>query len=354
MKKVVVAAGGTGGHIVPAISIAKQLHKSGCQILYVGNQNSLEERLAKAAGFDFEAIDVQKLYRHFTFAHFKFPFKLIKSINRSKKIFKEFGADAFLGTGGFVSGPVGYAANKLRVPIFLQEQNSYPGLTTRLLGKKSKIIFLGSQAGKKYLTGLNTFFSGNPINANTEIDQLDLKQYGFRTNAKKLFLLGGSQGSLALNKAIYPILDQLYENNIDLFWQIGQYSWKEFSTKVKDKPGIYAFSFTSKINQIYQAADFALARGGALSLAELEVNKIPTLIVPLPSAAGNHQYYNALEWKNNAIGNILEQKDLSPGSLLIALRDLSDNLVTFKENFKISKHQNAAAEIADQILKNLN
>ncbi|MCK4956177.1 MAG: glycosyltransferase, partial [Candidatus Cloacimonetes bacterium] len=224
MKKIIVAAGGTGGHIIPALSIAKQLQELGCKILYIGNADSLEQKLATKAGFEFKQISVQKLYRKFTFAHLRFPFKLIKSINDSKKIIKEFAPDAVIGTGGFVCGPVGYAAHKLAIPLYLQEQNSYPGLTTRILSKYAKQIFLGTAGGAKYLPSEKTLYTGNPINTIKPEKKLSITEYGFRENATKLFLIGGSQGSLALNNAIFPILDDLYANNIDLIWQIGKYS----------------------------------------------------------------------------------------------------------------------------------
>ncbi|MFO7895381.1 MAG: undecaprenyldiphospho-muramoylpentapeptide beta-N-acetylglucosaminyltransferase [Candidatus Cloacimonadales bacterium] len=350
MKKIIVAAGGTGGHIIPALSIASALKKRGWQVLYVGNLGSLEEKLAAEAGFEFAGINVQKLYRHFTFSHLRFPFKLLKSIADSQKIIKRFQPDLVLGTGGFVSGPVGYAAHRLGIPLYLQEQNSYPGLTTRILSKYAESIFLGSTYANKFLPTDKTVLSGNPINCTKSTKSLDLSEFGFRPPATKLFLLGGSQGSLALNKAIYPILDQLYENEIDLIWQIGKYSYEEFLPKIAGRPGLYAFSFTSEINALYEIADFALARGGALSLAELEVNKLPTVIVPLPSAAGNHQYYNALDWKIKHIGKILQQKDLNPDKLLKKLLEMKNNLTILQANFSLSLHQNAAETIAEMLI----
>ncbi len=352
MKKIIVAAGGTGGHIIPALAVAKKFEEKGWKVLYIGNKNSLEEKLAKNAGIDFSGINVQKLYRKFTLQHIKFPFKLMSSIHKSKKIITDFAPDAVLGTGGFVSGPVGYAAYKCKIPLFLQEQNSYPGLTTRLLSKHAKHLFLGFKNGDNFVSNVPTSYTGNPINPNNSNTSISLIDYGFRKKSLKLFLLGGSQGSLALNKAIYPILDDIYANEIDLIWQIGKYSFNEFSAKIKNKPGIYGFDFTDKINSIYRKCDFAIARGGALSLAELEVNKIPTIIVPLPSAAGNHQFHNAMAWVNNKIGIMIEQNNLTPDALLEAILDMKQNLSKFKNNFTDSVHQNAAEKIAEYIIEN--
>ncbi|MDA3814303.1 MAG: glycosyltransferase, partial [Candidatus Cloacimonetes bacterium] len=165
-KRVIIAAGGTGGHIVPAISIAKELIKEGVQILFVGNRNSMEQKLVMKQDIEFAEINVQKFYRKITVSHLKFPFKLIKSTINSKKIISKFEPDAFLGTGGFVSGPVGYAAHLLKVPIFLQEQNSYPGATTKLLSKYATKVFLGNHDAIKHLPKENAVYSGNPINQN--------------------------------------------------------------------------------------------------------------------------------------------------------------------------------------------
>ena len=159
-KKIIIAAGGPGGHIIPAISIAKELIKEGVQILFVGNRDSMEQKLALKHNIDFAGINVQKFYRKITLTHIKFPFKLIKSIIDSRKIIRKFSPDAFLGTGGFVSGPVGYAAHLLKIPIFLQEQNSYPGATTKILSKYAVKIFLGNQNANKYLPkNISIYFS---------------------------------------------------------------------------------------------------------------------------------------------------------------------------------------------------
>jgi UDP-N-acetylglucosamine--N-acetylmuramyl-(pentapeptide) pyrophosphoryl-undecaprenol N-acetylglucosamine transferase len=352
MKKIIVAAGGTGGHIIPALAVAKKFEEKGWKVLYIGNKNSLEENLAQKAGIEFSGINVQKLYRKFTFQHIKFPIKLISSIQKSKKIIKNFAPNAVLGTGGFVSGPVGYAAYKCKIPLFLHEQNSYPGLTTRLLSKHSKHLFLGFKNENNFDSNVPTTYTGNPINPDKSIATINFEDYGFRKNSLKLFLLGGSQGSLALNKAIYPILDKIYANEIDLIWQIGKYSYAEFSAKIKNRSGVYGFDFSDKINSIYQQSDFAIARGGALSLAELEVNKIPSIIVPLPTAAGNHQFHNAKEWVNNKIGTLIEQNSLTPETLCDAILDMKQNLSAYKSNFTDSVHQNAAEMIANYIIKN--
>ncbi len=354
-KRILIAAGGTGGHIIPALSIAGELRNKGVEILFVGNKNSMEERLAAKSGIPFRGINVQKFYRKFTFTHIKFPFKLLKSIADSKKIIDEFKPDAFLGTGGFVCGPVGYAAHLKKIPIFLQEQNSFPGATIRILGKYAEKIFLGNEGAKKYFKPVKVIYSGNPININaiSEIKKIDFENLGLKKDSVKLFLLGGSQGSLVLNKTLFPIIDELLENGVEIIWQIGRYSFNEFYPKVKGKKGIYAFEFTDEIGKIYNSVDFILARSGALTLAELETKKLPSILVPLPSAAGNHQYFNAMELKKKKVAEIIEQKDLDPEVLKEAIFEMKKNYKKMEESFGESKHTEAAKLIANLILRRL-
>ena len=354
-KRILIAAGGTGGHIIPAISIAKVLEKQDIEILYVGNRNSMEEKLAKDAGLQFQGINVQKFHRSFTLAHIKFPFKLLNSISDSKKIIKEFKPDAFLGTGGFVSGPVGYAAHLKKIPIFLQEQNSFPGATTRILSKYARKIFLGNEGAEKYLPKGKTLFSGNPINSNVieEKSQIDFKKFGLKKQSIKLFLLGGSQGSLILNKTLYPILDDLISSNIEIIWQIGKFSFDEFYPNVKDKNGISAFDFTNEMGRILNSVDFVIARAGALTLAELETKKLPSILVPLPSAAENHQFYNALELKNKKVAEIIQQKDLNPEVLKEKIFEMMGKYQKMRKNFWENKHVDSANTITEEIISNL-
>jgi len=350
--KIIIAAGGTGGHIIPAISIANELMKEGAQILFVGNKNSMEKRLAEENSITFEEINVQKFYRKLTLAHIKFPFKLIQSIATSKKIIKNFKPDLFLGTGGFVSGPVGFAAHLLKVPIFLQEQNSYPGATTKLLSKYAKKIFIGNHNALQHLKNKNVIYSGNPINQNAVQEQqmINFKDHGLSKDTIKIFLFGGSQGSYVLNKAFFPIINNLLERGYEIIWQVGKYSYNEFNEKIKDKKGIYAFDFTNEIGKIYNSVDLAIARAGALSLAELETKQIPSILIPLPTAAENHQYYNALELEEKKVAKVIEQKSLNSQKLKETVLEMVENIDEIKNNFKNTVHANAAKNIAGTIL----
>ena len=338
---------------MPALAIGKKLLKLGAKILFVGNRGSMEEKLVQEAGIDFRAINSQKLYRSFTFKHILFPYRLIKNISDSLKIISNFKPDAFIGTGGFVSGPVGYASHLKKIPIFLQEQNSYPGVTTRILSKYAENIFLGNEGATKHLKTDKIVISGNPINPSVanENSVLDYAKYGLNSDSKKIFLFGGSQGSVILNKAFLPIVDDLLKSDFEIIWQIGKYSFNDFFPAVKDKKGVYAFDFTKKMGKILNSVDLVIARAGALSLAEIETKKIPAVLIPLPSAAGNHQYYNALELVEKKVAILLEQKVLTSSSLLDKILKAKSNIQSMKGSFKDSIHKDAALKISNQIIK---
>ena len=355
-KKVIIAAGGTGGHIIPAISIAEELIKNNVDVQFVGNKNSMEQELTAKRKIAFKSINVQKFYRKITLAHIKFPFKLIKSILDSIKIIRDFQPDAFIGTGGFVSGPVGYAAHLKKVPIFLQEQNSYPGATTRILSRYAEKIFLGAKGAEKYLPKKKVIFSGNPVNSKIigETAKLDFEEFGLKKDTTKLFLTGGSQGSVVLNKTFLPIVDELLENGIEIIWQIGKFSFNEFYPKIQNKKGIYGFDFTDDIGRIYNSVDFVIARAGALSLAELETKKLPSILIPLPSSAENHQYYNALELKKKKVAEIIEQKELTSELLKSVIYKMQNNFKDMHEKFKQTHHREAVKTITNYIIRKMN
>jgi UDP-N-acetylglucosamine--N-acetylmuramyl-(pentapeptide) pyrophosphoryl-undecaprenol N-acetylglucosamine transferase len=353
--KIIVAAGGTGGHIIPALAITEELMNLGCEILYVGNINSMEERLAKAKDIPFSPIDVQKLYRNFTFSHIKFPFKLIQSVLRSIQIIHKFKPDAFVGTGGFVSGPVGFAASLTKTPIFLQEQNSYPGLTTRLLAGYAKRIFVANKGALKYLPKEKCQIVGNPVHPSisSETDKIDYQQYQLNQGNQSILILGGSQGSTAINNAILDILDQLLEKNINVLWQCGKRDYESLTLKLKGKKGLYLFAFSNEMGKLCNSADIAVARSGAMTLAELEIKEIPSILIPLPTAAENHQVFNAYEQEEKKIAKVIEQKKLNPEILLSSILDMLANIDEYKSHFSPDKGLKSALIIARQIVEDL-
>lgn len=350
--KIIIAAGGTGGHIIPAIAIAEALRKEGCEILYIGNKKGMEEELVQARGIPFFAIDVQKLYRSFTFSHVKFPFKLIKSIGLSMKAIREFKPDAFIGTGGFVSGPVGIASMLSGIPIFWQEQNCYPGMTTRFISKFAKRIFIAYDGATKYLPSHKCEITGNPINPSISMDsgKLDFSALGLDPTHKTILVLGGSQGSAALNSVIVESLDELKALQVNLIWQSGKRDYDKLQSLTGNTTGIHIFTFSNEMGKIYNSSDIAIARAGALTLAELESKKIPMILVPLPTAAGNHQYFNAIGQEEKKIAKVIEQSKLNKISLLKSIQEMIDQLDVYKLRFSETNSLDSVDMIAKRII----
>lgn len=348
MKVIVISGGGTAGHINPALSIAGYLKDAGWQVHFIGNKNSLEERLINRAGYPFHKIHVQKLYRRFTFSHIKFPFLLIFSVIRCVLIFKKIKPSIYLGTGGFVSGPAGLAAHLMNIPIYLQEQNSYPGMTTRGLAKWSQLIFLGNHKAADYLKNSRTKYCGNPINPVLLQSPIPWDQTKFKLDPtkKKIFLMGGSQGSLRLNNILEDIVDDLLGRGLELIWQTGNYSYQKFQEKFGERKGIYLFAYSDNIAALYNISDLVIARAGAITLAELEYLKKPAILVPLPTAAENHQLYNAQESAEKGEAEIIEQKNLTPVLLLKKVIYMMENIREYQLKFVETRHQHSARDIA--------
>lgn len=353
--KFIISAGGTGGHIMPAVSIAEELLKRGHEVLYIGNKNSMEEQICEKRGLKFTAINVQKLYRKITLKHLLFPVKLFLSISKVKKIFKDYKPDSYIGCGGFVSGPSGIVAKGRKTPYFLQEQNSYPGLTTRALEANARKIFIGQSDAKLFLKNKNVIYSGNPLNKTLINSErlADLRENHFDSTKKTLFLIGGSQGSQFLNNLLNASLEQLLEK-YNVIWQLGVKNFDVFKEIHKAKKGLFSFGFSYDIDALYNVADIAICRAGAITIAELEAKKIPAILIPLPTAAENHQYKNALEQTAKNIAITLEQNNLDSKTLITEIDKLNDKYEYYKNNFKQCVHIDAVDTIVNSILESLN
>ena len=348
MKKIVISGGGTAGHINPALSIAYHLDKLGWKVIFIGNRNSLEERLIVNADYSFYSINIQKIYRSIKFANLLFPVKLLSNIIRCCFLLKKIKPDAYLGTGGYVSGPGGIAAKITGIPVFLQEQNSYPGLTTRFLAHSAKLVFLGNKNAEIYLSKAELMVTGNPINPEliNSDHSIKPKDLHLSSSKKKIFLLGGSQGSLTLNQNFAPIIEKILSMDMEIIWQTGKYSYENFHKQFASHSGIYIFDYTTDIASLYSMSHLVIARAGALTLAELETLKIPALLIPFPSASENHQFYNALKQKEKGIAEIIEQKDLTASLLLKKVISMVKKIDFYKNNFTDTPHRNAACQIA--------
>ena len=362
---IVISGGGTGGHIYPGIAIANELKRKlpGAEIIFVGVKKRIEAKIVPSAGYRLKTINVQYLSRKFGIQTFTFFFSLLLGFFQSLFLLLKFKPQVVIGTGGFVSGPVVYAACWLGIPTLIQEQNSYPGITTRLLAPKVKRIHLAFEEAKKYLGKVKDSdkfrVTGNPVRLEEKkVDRAAARsQFDLAPNKHTLLLFGGSQGASALNKILLETLAQL-SIDIQIIWQTGEPDFEKTRLAAKNYPHqIYLRPFIYNMAEAYAAADLALCRAGAITIAELIQKKVPAILVPYPHAAEAHQEKNArLLVEGKAADMILEQ-NLNSVFLKEKIEQLifdENRLSEMRDNCKKFYFENAAEKIAESAIELMN
>jgi len=298
--RIVMAGGGTGGHVFPAIHIAEAIAKKWLsEVVFFGTTRGLENKLIPGRGYRLVTIPVSGFHRRFTLKNISFPFKLIRSLRICKRELNQFKPHLVIGTGGYVMGPVLRTAVRLGIPIVIQEQNSFPGLTTRVLARRAEMIFLGYEEAREYLTDAQRLIvTGNPVilAKPTETKKQLYEFFNLREGLITLFVFGGSQGAMHINQAIEKmILNRDLPKNCQVLWQTGNQHLNYYDAWIKDQKGahISLYPFINEMAKAYSIADMVVCRSGAITLAELMAYGVAAILVPLPSAAGDHQYKNA-------------------------------------------------------------
>jgi UDP-N-acetylglucosamine--N-acetylmuramyl-(pentapeptide) pyrophosphoryl-undecaprenol N-acetylglucosamine transferase len=340
--RVVIAGGGTGGHVFPALNIAEGLNeKWQCEFLFFGTKRGLECKKVPERGYKLKLIPVAGFHRRLTIKNLTFPFRLFRSMQICRKTLKEFKPHLTIGSGGYVMGPVLKSAIEMGVPTVIQEQNSYPGVTTRLLAHKTDIIFLGDPDARTYLNQAKKLInSGNPISfQKTTANKEDiLEEFGLNKEFKTILVFGGSQGALSINKAIKQLFEQgALPENTQLLWQTGELNFEEYHNFIKEKQiqNVIVRPFIDAMNKAYAIADFAICRAGAITISELMATGLPAIMVPLTSAAGNHQYKNAAGLQKKQAVLMVEDNESLSENLIKAI----DRLLT-EHNFRNKLSEN--------------
>ncbi|MDW7679315.1 MAG: undecaprenyldiphospho-muramoylpentapeptide beta-N-acetylglucosaminyltransferase [bacterium] len=359
--RIVISGGGTGGHVYPGIAIAGELkcRLSDCEIVFVGVRHRIEEKIVPREGYRLKTIHIQYLTRKLSPKILSFFFSLIIGLVQSLIFLIRFRPQVVIGTGGYVSGPVLYAAHLLRIPTLIQEQNSYPGITTKLLAPRVNRIHLAFEETIQHLRVKDSSLfriTGNPVRLPREkIDRnLALAKFNLQPDKKTLFLFGGSQGSAALNEALLSALPQL-SPEIQLIWQTGESQFETIKKGCDALPHwIYLQPFIYNMIDAYSAADLALCRAGAITIAELAQMGLPAILVPLPSAAEGHQEKNARVLVDANAALMILQQQLSPKRLSQTISELIfdvNRLDSLSRNCRTFYRENAAAEIADSVIE---
>ena len=359
--KILISGGGTGGHVFPAIAIANELKKRlpDVSVLFIGAKGKIEMSKVPEAGYPIESLWISGVQRNFNIKNLSFPLKLILSLLKSRKVIKKFKPDIAIGVGGYASGPALKMAQKSGIPTLIQEQNSFPGITNRLLAKSVDKICVAYEGMDKYFDKSKTVLTGNPIRE----DVIDisgkrneaLKFFDLSTDKKTLLIIGGSQGAKSINESVDANLKIFIENNIQIIWQTGKYYFDKAvdSQKKSGSKNIRVLEFINRMDLAFAGADIVVSRAGAISISELTAVKKPVIFVPLPSAAEDHQTKNALKLVNNEAAILIKDSEVKEklGKTLIDLYNDENHINILKNNIGKMAIQNSAGKIVHEIIK---
>jgi UDP-N-acetylglucosamine--N-acetylmuramyl-(pentapeptide) pyrophosphoryl-undecaprenol N-acetylglucosamine transferase len=356
--RILMAGGGTGGHVFPAIQIASYLQKKwGATCEFVGTCKGIEYIKVPQAGFMLHTIWISGIHRRLSLENVLFPLKLIISLIQSRRILRAFKPALVIGTGGCVSGPVLYQATRMKIACAIQEQNSYPGITTRLLARRVDMIFLAYKEALHYLKKVkNVFFTGNPVSLSVASGSRNeaYTYFDLNGNSKTILVFGGSQGAVTINRAIDHLLMADVLPDFQLIWQTGIKEFKQYGEKYTrlKKGNVHIYPFIDRMDLAYSVSDFAVCRAGAMTISELAAFKVPAVFVPYPHAAANHQYKNAKSVVQGGGGLLLEDNADLPERMKEVVVDLlrsPDQVARMSENIRQFHAENALAEIAGHL-----
>jgi len=353
--RLIISGGGTGGHIYPALAIALQIKKEdkNTAILFVGAKGKMEMEKVPKAGFQIKGVWISGFQRSLSIQNLLFPFKLLVSLIQSYIIIRRFKPNLVIGTGGFASGPVLKISQWFKIPTVIQEQNSYPGVTNKLLSKKVHTICVAFEGMEDYFPADKIKITGNPIRSNIcghEFPQKAREFFGLNPNKKTLAIIGGSLGARRINELIAKKLDFIQSFELQILWQCGELYFDQYKEMVKDGVAIHPFIY--EMQQFYSAADFIISRAGAGSLSELFNVGKPLLIIPSPNVTANHQYHNAVALEKNGAAIFIEEKNLETDFETVFNKLVSDTNLQ-KSMHKELKRQ-ARPEAAQSIVKEIN
>ena len=356
--KFILSGGGTGGHIYPAVAIADELKSRypDAEFLFVGASDRMEMDKVPQAGYKIEGLWISGIQRRLTLKNLMFPFKLIVSLLRSRKIIKTFKPDAVIGTGGFASGPLLYVASSKKIPSLIQEQNSYPGITNKLLSKKVNTICVAYEGLEKFFPKEKIRLTGNPIRK----DLLEVKSKhiegkdAFKLIHSKhtLLVLGGSLGARRINQLIEEHLETFKAQNVQVIWQCGKLYYEQYKQYNK-LDNVQVHAFLNNMDMAYAAADVIISRAGAISVSELCIVGKPVIFIPSPNVAEDHQTKNAKAVADKNAAVLISEKDLESDfknqfSELISNQEKRKEL---SENIEALALVNATNDIVNEVEK---
>lgn len=359
--RVIISGGGTGGHVFPAIAIANALKEKDEKIkfLFVGAKGKIEMEKVPKAGYDIKGLWISGFQRKLTLRNMMFPFKLLHSLWRAHRIVKQFKPDVAVGVGGYASGPTLEMASRKGIPCLIQEQNSYAGITNRLLSKKAQKICVAYDNMDKIFQKNKMCYTGNPVRQdiwNSKVARSEaIRYFKFNDSKKTIMLMGGSLGAKTLNEAMRASHELLANRpDVQILWQAGKLYIEEFSKcQTAQLPNVQITAFIDRMDMAYAMTDIVIGRAGALTISELCLIGKPAILIPSPNVSEDHQTHNAMALVNKFAAVLVRDADAKTRMIPEVLRILEDQELqqNLSTNIKKLAKPNAAKDIAEEVLK---
>ena len=363
MKRIILSGGGTGGHIYPAVSVAEALKKrfgEDVEILFVGAEGKMEMTLIPNLGYNIKGLTIAGLQRRFTWKNFALPYYVLRSLNQARRIIKEFKPDVVAGFGGYASAPIVFVAQMMGIPTVIQEQNSYAGLVNKIVAGRAKSICVAYEGMERFFDAEKIVLTGNPLRSAFDSKSIDRKEafahYGLQNGLPTILVVGGSLGTRTLNNMMKSWIVTLGgEAPAQVVWQTGRFYEKEMREFFAHYPtkNITLVPFIDRMDYAYEVADVVISRSGACTVSELCLAKKPTLFVPSPNVAEDHQTKNAKALVDKGAAMMVCDAEASDCGIATALKMVGDEALLAKLSKNIAKlaTPDAAERVADEIVK---
>ena len=365
MKKIILSGGGTGGHIYPAVSVAEALKKrfgDDVEILFVGAEGKMEMSLIPNLGYNIKGVTIVGLQRRLTLKNFALPYYVMRSLNQARRIIKEFKPDVVAGFGGYASAPIVFVAQCMGVPTVIQEQNSYAGLVNKIVGGRAKSVCVAYEGMERFFDKEKLVYTGNPLRSAFSAESIDRKaafaHYGLKEGLPTILVVGGSLGTRTLNNMMKSWIVTLGGvAPVQVIWQTGRFYEKEMRDFFANYPteNIALVPFIDRMDYAYEIADVVISRSGACTVSELCLAGKPTLFVPSPNVAEDHQTKNALALVKKDAAMMVSDAEATDCGIATALSMVADKelLASLSKHIKELATPDAAERVADEIVKQI-
>lgn len=359
--RVIVSGGGTGGHIFPAVSIANAIKavRPDAKILFVGAEGRMEMQRVPAAGYEIKGLPIMGFNRAHLLKNINVVLHLLKSLRLARRIIKDFRPDVAVGVGGYASGATLYECSRMGIPCLIQEQNSYAGVTNKLLAKRVQKICVAYEGMERFFPKDKLLLTGNPVRQNLleeKITKEDARRkFGLEPDKKTVLIVGGSLGARTMNESVMQHLDLIRDSGVQFIWQTGKYYSAKIAEFMKGKelPNLKFMDFISDMGAAYKAADLVISRAGASSISEFQLIGKPVILVPSPNVAEDHQTKNAMALVNHQAALFVSDADAPARLIKEALKTVEsdDQLASLSSNIVKMGKKDSAAVIAAEVLK---